>query len=335
MLQSNPKLLVEQIVGMLRAYQNGRGDDEKKGCLFLLSPGPGKDGNGAPGLGSAVGLALMKEAYGSENITAVTYVLDQLTEKEKEELDITKQSWLKEVGDPRLIDAINEEIESWKKLDYHRPEWNDATRQYAQSLGVIHAAKRVTPFSLDFVKNTFAGSGFRNKKHPADVAHQIISLVASADAGYYNLDVANGVSLITRVLFPGDQLEEHAKIAPLANLNRSTLIAIGRELGVGENILQAPPSNGAKAFRKDDVYQQRFGANRYFNKLFHDYIGAEEWDSQLVGITDQALDNLMNGHSVGEGVNSFGDPRIETGLEKIAQNYAKFHDQEEVISFEL
>ncbi|MFA6461826.1 MAG: hypothetical protein WCV90_06180 [Candidatus Woesearchaeota archaeon] len=325
----SPEILVKETVDLLRADQTRKGYN---GCLCLLSAGPGKDGKGAPGLGSAVTLRLLMEAFGKEKVMAVTYVLDSAKPEDfSKYIGITFPS----------VDFVNPNTkEPWEAVrgilgGYHRLDWVEATSKFARQLGIMHSSHRMTGYALSHCWYLLRETG--TDRHPADVASNLRSILAREMANQYNKQVASGYNLVTRMLFEGDKLEDSGDIAPVMNFDRSTLIAIGRYLGLEENILQAPPSNGAQSMTKHNLaYTDKFGANRYYTKFFKEIgLTVSDWKSELVQVVDQAFYNARTGLPLNQGLESVTDERVLEGIKRIAACYHKNHDKDDCVALSV
>ncbi len=324
-----PEILVRETIDLLRADQARKG---YKGCLCLLSPGPGKDGKGAPGLGSAVTLRLLMEAFGKEKVMAVTYVLDRATPEDfSRYIGVTFPS-------PNLINAEkNEPLQLVRGIlgGYHRLDWVEATSRFAKEWGIMHSAHRMTGYALSHC--WYLWQDTKTDRHPADVASNLRSTLAREMANQYDKHVASGYNLVTRMLFAGDKLEDSGDITPVMNFDRSTLINVGRYLGLEENILEAPPSNGAQSMTQHNLaYTDRYGANRYYTKFFKEIgLTVADWKSELVEIVDRAFYNLRTRLPVEDGLEKIEDPRILEGIRRIALCYDKNHDKDDCVSLSL
>jgi hypothetical protein len=317
----NPEVLVRETVKILREDRERKGYN---GCLCLLSPGPGKDGKGAPGLGSAIALRILIEAFGKESVLAVTYVLDSAN---KEDFTFIGQD----------LDDSDLKGRQWVSgivKGYHREDWVEAAGDFAKQLGVIHTAHRMTRYALSHCRTMWNQSKIDH--HPADLASMIRSLLSRQMADNHGYSVASGYNLITRTLFDGNKLEDSGEIAPVMNFDRSTLIAIGNYFGISENVLKAPPSNGAKAMSDaNQPYQEKFGSCRYYTKLFP-IIGrnATSWRPDLVEIADQALYNVRHGLPLNEGIGSTEEGILD-GIRRIGERYQRNKDKNYAVSLSL
>ena len=114
---------------------------------------------------------------------------------------------------------------------YTRPDWVEKAGRYADQLGVIWE-------TVDMTK-TIKPYAEQMQMHPASAATSFRSLFAKDLAhklGY--LSVA-GYTIISSAFFAVDQINDAARVAPVGNFDRSTTIAIGEELGMDKNFIDA------------------------------------------------------------------------------------------------
>ena len=271
------KEIIDEIIDRLRKDKQQRGYN---GCLVMLSPGPGEDGNGAPGLCSAIALKLCIEAYNAENVIAITFDLDKATD---EDFSVLKLNY-------NISDLSIDQLPEWVITafeGYNRPEWIDAAGKYVQNFfGSSWEKVRITRAAL---RHCISLAEYGIEKVPAEIATEIRSNLLKHLTFKKGFAGAAGTNAIAANFFPNEIINDCARISPLLNLDRTTIIEIGRYFGIEERILYAPPSNGAFPIGKSE-YEKKYGANRYLTKIFKEC----EWDKNLITILDIALHNLKN-----------------------------------------
>ena len=235
-------------------------DKETQGYVVLLSAGPGSDkpwsndDSGAPGLSSAVALALCVEA--------------------------AKRAYDNTVG-PTMIRAV-----TFVTASYNNPMWAEAAGRYAISRGARWEKNEKQVTALARVYEEILKENDTRDNHVGDASVKARSLVAAAMAG--DIWVVNGVTALHE-LYAGSELDDYGKMTPLRLFDRSTIIAMGKELDIPDYILTQRPSNGSIHEHEASRMMTRFWSGLPFDKRY-------------VGVLDRFWRNAHYGKDVMEGV---------------------------------
>ncbi len=301
--------LVDKSITELRATQylkddevarlmDGRRLPEPKKYVVLLSSAPGVDGNGAPGLSSAVSLKLLYnalDAIDKDKIMAVTCYLDE----------------------------------------YNDSEWVKAAQEFARGQeGIETSVVDITAICkiIDLtVKQTMSASEQSNFS-----VSTYATLVRSLMPQLYCLGSVTvaGYSSWPSRLYNLFRCSDDGGIAPVGEWDRTTIMEVGKYLGIEDNVLYQMPHNGAKGGDSASRLMTKFGLD-------------VPYSPQLAGIIDLALFLKQKGEEDGEIVARIRkneylsgvvgnlpnyDVQLENIVEKVSKKYDRFYGQLKVQS---
>lgn len=235
---------------------------EKNGYYVLYSAGPGADGNGAPGMSSAVALKLLVEAVGPAKIRPVIFEMD----------------------------------------GYTNPEWVEKAVRYADTLDLDCMRINATELGKAYC-HLLKSQGV--EKYPESVFTRLRTILIHDMAMKDDFLTASCYTKISSAFYKVSNLSDTAQTAPLGEFDRISTIQVGRCLGIEDNILNAPPSNGAV---------NELEANRMMNRFFTDF---ERWEMRL----SKQLDEIMYCLDRGMPIPVYEDKRLNDAALKAQEDY--------------
>ncbi|MFQ5621538.1 MAG: hypothetical protein ACE5FT_06885, partial [Candidatus Nanoarchaeia archaeon] len=179
----------------------------KDGYVVMLSPGPGIDDEGGPGVTSAITAKLLIDAVGESAV------------------------W------PLILTCDN----------FQRPEWIDAAKEQVGEFGDVFVAKKdinglVRANTAHYAENDAFNDNGTALSESADAAGRAYAEELRKLYGL-NLIVASGYNIMPRYFFNVGAAAS-GNVAPMALYTRPICIGIGKALGMDEEFLKTRPSNG-------------------------------------------------------------------------------------------